>query len=75
MVVFVHENEIYKVSLSPLVGEVATMYSSLRSRFVKSSFHKFKFLKKTHLNFESLAFNTARSAGTAALCEAKAALR
>jgi len=32
-------------------------------------------LKKTFLNFESYAFNTARSAGTAALCGAKAALR
>jgi hypothetical protein len=29
---------------------------------------------KTFNNFESIAFNTARSAGTAALCEAKAAL-
>jgi len=36
--------------------------------------YKFKFLKKTFLNFGSSASNTARSAGTAALCEAKGAI-
>ncbi len=38
-------------------------------------FYKFKFLKKTFLNFGSNASNTARSAGTAALCGAKTARR
>jgi len=54
----------------------------LKTEFIKYNTKKRKLIflvqvfgTKTFNNFESLAFNTARSAGTTALCEAKAALR
>jgi hypothetical protein len=43
----------------------------MKTNFTKDKdifFHKFKFLKKTFLNFGSNALNTARSPGIAALC-------
>ena len=60
VVVFILKTRIYKIT---------------RTKSLSSLFLVLVFGTKTFLNFGSIASNTARSAGTAALCEAKAALR
>jgi hypothetical protein len=50
------------------------MFSQTKTNLFSSIEYILVFGTKTHLNFESYAFNTARSAGTAALCGAKTAL-